>query len=113
MQIKNKVLGLCVHFKKEVSFFAKNLPGFTEKEAIILFNTYKVFSFEIESSVVNAKTDTKSQKNTVDVRYFGLFFALQLFMVRTKISIGIDTRDKTPWQVIDLLIHRVQVDSLQ
>ena len=91
----------------------KNLPGFTEKEAIILFNTYKVFSFEIESSVVNAKTDTKSQKNTVDVRYFGLFFALQLFMVRTKISIGIDTRDKTPWQVIDLLIHRVQVDSLQ
>ena len=77
----------------------KNLQGFTEKEAVILFNTYKAFSFEIEQSVVNVKTDTKSQKNTVDVRYFGLFFALQLFMVRAKTNVGIDTRDKTPWQV--------------
>jgi hypothetical protein len=78
----------------------KNLTGFTEKEAIILFNTYKAFSSEIDQSSVNVKNDGKSQKNTVDVRYFGLFFALQLFMIRTKISLGIDTRDKTPWQVI-------------
>ena len=80
----------------------KNLSGFTEKEAIILFNTYKAFSTEIEQApTTNVKNDGRTQKNTVDVRYFGLFFALQLFMVRTKISIGIDTRDKTPWQVLN------------
>jgi hypothetical protein len=34
----------------------------------------------------------------VDVRYFGLFFALQLYPIRSKISLNVDTRDKTPWQ---------------
>jgi hypothetical protein len=77
----------------------KNLQGFSEREANILFNTYKAFSSEIEQATVSNKNEGKNQKNTVDVRYFGLFFALQLFMVRNKTSIAIDTRDKTPWQV--------------
>jgi hypothetical protein len=88
----------------------KTLAGFTgkylitlEKEATILFQTYKVFSSELEggSSISNTRYESSLSNNTnkasVDVRYFGLFFALQLYMQRLKTSVTIG--DKTPWQV--------------
>jgi len=64
-----------------------------------LFNTYKVFSadFEIVNQVNNRYDNQSNNKNTVDVRYLGLFFALQLFHYKSKSNI--DARDKTPWIV--------------
>ena len=70
-----------------------------EIEAKILFNTYKVFSADFELNNQNNPRNeiSNSNKNTVDVRYLGLFFALQLYSLRSKYSI--DARDKTPWGV--------------
>ena len=68
-------------------------------EATILFNTYKVFSadFEISNQANNRYENQNINKNNVDVRYLGLFFALQLFHYKAKSNI--DARDKTPWMV--------------
>lgn len=46
----------------------------------------------------NSRYDGNRNKDTVDVRYFGLFFSLQLFLQRSKMSSSIDnTRDKNPY----------------
>ncbi len=42
---------------------------------------------------------TQKLNDQVDVRYFGLFFALQLFYQRTKTNFNIDSRDKNPSQI--------------
>lgn len=78
-----------------------NLQGFTEKEASILFQTYKTYAGEIEQkSTQNSRYDSKVNNDTVDVRYFALFFALQLFIQKSKVSLNIDnTRDKNPYSV--------------
>ncbi len=70
-----------------------------EIEARILFNTYKVFSadFEILNQANNRYESKNTNKNNVDVRYLGLFFALQMFHFKAKANI--DARDKTPWMV--------------
>lgn len=70
------------------------IHGLTEKDAIVLFNTYKIISFEFEiSNQINKNTD---YKNIVDVRYFGLFIALQCYSQKNKINI-IDTLDKNAY----------------
>ena len=73
------------------------LNGFTEKEAIILFNTYKIISseYEISNHFQNKKNE---MKNTVDVRYFGLFFALQCYLQKNKNHI--DTLDKNAYATV-------------
>ena len=54
--------------------------------------------FETNTNVTTNRYDEKdSLKYSVDVRYFGLFIALQLFIQKTKSSISIDTRDKVNW----------------
>lgn len=71
------------------------LQGFTEREAIILFNTYKIILPEFES--VNPMQNKKIEmKNTVDVRYFGLFFALQCYIQKNKGG-TVDTLDKNAY----------------
>lgn len=71
------------------------LQGFTEKEAVILFNTYKIISPEFES--VNPMQNKKIEsKNTVDVRYFGLYFALQCYIQKNKGG-SVDTLDKNAY----------------
>lgn len=67
------------------------IQGLTEKEAIILFNTYKCISSDFE-----IQTNKKNDKNTVDVRYFGLFIALQCYSQKNKIN-TIDTLDKNAY----------------
>ena len=49
--------------------------------------------------MVNNRYDnnTSNNKSTVDVRYFGLFFSLQLYMQRLKISVNVG--EKSPWQI--------------
>jgi len=68
-----------------------------------MFNTFKIFAdFEANTGNINSgntRPDDDKNKNSVDVRYFGLFIALQLFIQKTKSSISIDTRDKINWQV--------------
>lgn len=75
--------------------------GLTETEANVLFQTYKVFDCdtqnEFTSAAVNSRYETTNNKNSVDVRYFGLFFALQAFSQRTKISLNLDKNDKSPF----------------
>jgi hypothetical protein len=68
-----------------------------EKEAKILFDTCKLFVSDSEplKSNYNSRYDTNKNSQNVDVRYLGLFFALQLFVQRSK-TIIIDTRDKNP-----------------
>lgn len=71
-----------------------------------MFNTFKIFAdFEANTGSINSwntRPDDDKNKNSVDVRYFGLFIALQLFIQKTKGSISIDTRDKINWQVSEL-----------
>lgn len=70
--------------------------GLTETEANVLFQTFKVFENESETSTINSRYEAPN-KNSVDVRYFGLFFALQAFAQRAKISLNIDKTDKSPF----------------
>ena len=71
------------------------LQGLPEKEARILFNTYKVISSEFElTSQSGKKVDSKNQ---VDVRYFALFIALQCFSQKSKVISTIDTLDKNAY----------------
>lgn len=70
--------------------------GLTETEANILFQTFKVFDNESETLTVNSRYEAPN-KNSVDVRYFGLYFALQAFAQRAKISLNIDKTDKSPF----------------
>lgn len=78
------------------------LNGFTEKEAIILFNTYKIVSQEFEKCNVGiysnsiSKSNKTNNKNSVDVTYFALFFALQCYIQKNKSS-SIDTLDKNAY----------------
>ena len=72
--------------------------GLTEIEANVLFDTYKVYdstNIPIDFSS-NSRYDNTQKANSVDVRYFGLFFALQSFLQRSKISLNIDRGDKSP-----------------
>lgn len=74
--------------------------GLSESEASILFQTFKVFDTEnneYTSSSVNSRYEISNCKNSVDVRYFGLFFALQAFAQRAKMSLNIDKGDKSPF----------------
>lgn len=75
--------------------------GLTETEANVLFQTYKVFDSDINneftSNSANSRYEGNNSKNSVDVRFFGLFFALQAFSQRTKISLNIDRGDKSPF----------------
>ena len=70
-----------------------------------MFNTFKVFASEFEQSNISLQNNTrydkhdKNNKYSVDVRYFGLFFALQLFTHKTKFSVSMDTNDKINWKV--------------
>lgn len=66
------------------------LPGITEKEATVLFNCYKILASEFE---IPTQNKTKDVKNGVDVRYFGLFIALQCFSQKNKLY-TVDTLDK-------------------
>lgn len=72
--------------------------GLSEIEANILFQTYKVFDNDNSeySNNLNSRYESANSKNSVDVRYFGLFFALQSFAFRTKVSLNIDKGDKSP-----------------
>lgn len=71
--------------------------GLSQSEANILFLTYKIFEDENgEFNQQNKKHDQNQSKNSVDVRYFGLFFALQSFSQRTKISLTLDKNEKGP-----------------
>ena len=72
--------------------------GLSETEANVLFQTYKVFDNDNSeySNNLNSRYESANSKNSVDVRYFGLFFALQSFAFRTKVSLNIDKGDKSP-----------------
>ena len=73
--------------------------GLTETEATVLFQTFKMFDVdgnEYSSSSINSRYEVSNTKNSVDVRYFGLFFALQAFAQRAKVSLNIDKGDKSP-----------------
>jgi len=72
--------------------------GLSETEANVLFQTYKVFDSDNSeySTNTNSRYETLNAKNSVDVRYFGLFFALQSFAFRTKVSLNVDKGDKSP-----------------
>lgn len=90
-----------ISLKEWIDQSIANLSGFTEKEATILFNTYKIYSTEFEgASAANSRYESSSSsKNSVDVRYFGLFFALQLYTQKSRTSFNIDTRDKNPYNM--------------
>lgn len=74
------------------------LNGFTQKEAIILFNTYKVVSSEFET-MVTTTINSNLEKNKVDVRYFGLFFASQVYIQKNRL-VNIDILDKNAYSSV-------------
>ncbi len=92
-----------ISYKEWVDQATTNLNGFTETEAKVLFSTYKVYASELEpvktSSIQNSRYERTGDNNdNVDVRYFGLFFSLQLFLQRYKQhSIETRDRDKNPY----------------
>jgi len=70
-----------------------------------MFTTFRIFASDFEGSS-NVNLTNTNNKYDVDVRYFGLFIALQLFIQKTKNSISMDTRDKVNWQVY-LQLHNI------
>ena len=73
--------------------------GLTKVEATVLFQTFKIYEGdqpESQPSTKNRYESSTNNKNSVDVRYFGLFFALQSFSQRTKISLILDKTEKNP-----------------
>ena len=69
----------------------------TKIEATVLFQTFKIYEWDLPestSSIKNRYESSTNNKNSVDVRYFGLFFALQSFSQRTKISSIVDKTEK-------------------
>ena len=73
--------------------------GLSKIEATVLFQTFKIYEGETPEnppSTKNRYESSTNNKNSVDVRYFGLFFALQSFSQRTKISLIVDKTEKNP-----------------
>ena len=72
--------------------------GISENESKVLFQTYKIFDSDNPeyTSNVNSRYESSSNKDTVNASYFGLFFILQTYLQRTKISLNIEKNDKSP-----------------
>ena len=72
--------------------------GLTENESKVLFQTYKIFDSDNPEylSNVNSRYESSSNKDTVNASYFGLYFVLQTYLQRTKISLNIEKNDKSP-----------------
>ena len=90
-----------IDFKISMKEWLKNAIeiGLTKTEATVLFHTFKIYESDMPDnppSTKNRYESTTNNKNTVDVRYFGLFFALQSFSQRTKISLIVDKTEKNP-----------------
>ena len=95
-----------LHYKSEIDFKISmkewiNRPkeiGITETEANILFKTYKIFDSDNPeyTNSINSRYESSNNKNSVDVRFFGLFFVLQTYAQRMKTSLNIDKGDKSP-----------------
>jgi hypothetical protein len=71
--------------------------GLSKIEATTLYQTYKIFDSsrsEYSSSSTNSRYEISNNVNSVDVRYFGLFYALQTFALRIKKSVTIEKADK-------------------
>ena len=90
-----------IDFKIPMKEWIKNATeiGLTKTEATVLFNTFKIYEGDLPDGLPSTKSRYESSinnKNSVDVRYFGLFFALQCFPQRTKISLIIDKTEKNP-----------------
>ena len=82
---------------KEWTQRAKEI-GLTENESKVLFQTYKIFDSDNPEylSNVNSRYESSSNKDTVNASYFGLYFVLQTYLQRTKISLNIEKNDKSP-----------------
>ena len=92
-----------IDFKIPMKEWLKNSTelGLSKTEAIVLFQTFKIYESDqndISQTVPKSRYESNTNsKNSVDVRYFGLFFALQSFSQRTKISLIIDNKtEKNP-----------------
>ena len=90
-----------IDFKISMKEWLKNAMeiGLTKTEATVLFQTFKIFEDDLPDNskfTKNRYESSTNNKNSVDIRYFGLFFALQSFAQRTKISLIIDKTEKNP-----------------
>ena len=92
-----------IDFKIPMKEWLKNATeiGLSKTEAIVLFQTFKIYESDqndISQTVLKSRYESNTNsKNSVDVRYFGLFFALQSFSQRIKISLIIDNKtEKNP-----------------
>ena len=90
-----------IDFKIPMKEWIKNATevGITKTEATILFQTFKIYEGDQPESTSTTKDrygSSNTNKNSVDVRYFGLFFALQSFSQRTKFSLKTDKTEKNP-----------------
>ena len=90
-----------IDFKIPMKEWIKNATeiGLTKTEATVLFQTFKIYEGDLPEnppSTKNRYESSTNNKNSVDVRYFGLFFALQSFSQRTKISLILDKTEKNP-----------------
>ena len=90
-----------IDFKISMKEWLKNAIeiGLSKTEATILFQTFKIYEDDLPDNsqfTKNRYESSSNNKNSVDVRYFGLFFALQSFSQRTKISLIVDKTEKNP-----------------
>ena len=90
-----------IDFKIPMKEWIKNATeiDLTKTEATVLFQTFKIYEGDLPEnppSTKNRYESSTNNKNSVDVRYFGLFFALQSFSQRTKISLILDKTEKNP-----------------
>ena len=89
-----------IDFKIPMKEWLKNAAeiGLTKTEATVLFQTFKIYEGDLQENSASTKNryETSNNKNSVDVRYFGLFCALQSFSQRTKISLIVDKTEKNP-----------------
>ena len=106
-----------IDFKIPMKEWLKNSTelGLSKTEAIVLFQTFKIYESDqndISQTVPKSRYESNTNsKNSVDVRYFGLFFALQSFSQRTKISLIIDNKtEKNPNYFASLFLRIIASD---
>ena len=86
----------------------KHIPGMTETDAAVYFQSYRTLLSEIDGAPGD-EVDLASYQ--VDVRCFGLFIALQLYSSKAKMSDSRQNLEKDPWGIKESTNYGSSVNS--
>ena len=86
----------------------KHIPGMTEADAAVYFQSYRTLLSEIDGA---PGEDVELPSYQVDVRCFGLFIALQLYSSRSKMNDSRQNLEQDPWGIKESTSYGSSVNS--